>query len=381
MADRSLRVLMISKACIVGIYQHKLEEIARLGVDLLTLVPPSWKDERGETKLERVYTEGYNLQTLPIAFNGNFHLHFYPGLGQWMRDFHPHIVHIDEEPYNFAAWQALYHARKVGAKTLFFSWQNIERNYPPPFSWGERWMLKQVDYALMGTESAAEVWRAKGYKGKLAIIPQFGTDPELFKPSATSRQPSANAKEAELETFRIAYVGRLVEEKGIHLLLEAAARLQGDWRLRIVGSGPMRDVLHSQAEILGIGKRIEWIEWIASTEMPKQYQQMDVLVISSLTRANWKEQFGRVITEAMSSGVPVIGSDSGAIPDIIGDGGLVVPEGDVEALHSALCKLQNDVVLRAQLAERGRARVLAHFTHEQVAAATVAVYREMMSRF
>jgi hypothetical protein len=133
-----LRVLMLSKACIVGIYQRKLEEIAALGIDLLTLVPPSWKDERGEMLLERVYTDGYRLETLPIRRNGDFHLHSYVGLGQRMEDFKPHIVHIDEEPYNAATWQALYHAERVGARSLFFSWQNIERRYPPPFSCGER---------------------------------------------------------------------------------------------------------------------------------------------------------------------------------------------------------------------------------------------------
>jgi hypothetical protein len=102
-----LRILMLSKACIVGIYQRKLEEIARLDVDLLALVPPSWRDERGETMLERAHTEGYQLETLPIALNGNFHLHFYRGLGRRIRAFRPDIVHIDEEPYNLATWQAL----------------------------------------------------------------------------------------------------------------------------------------------------------------------------------------------------------------------------------------------------------------------------------
>ena len=86
---------MLSKACIVGIYQRKLEEIARLGVELLVLVPPSWKDERGETQLERTYTEGYRLEVLPIALNGNFHLHWYPGLGGKIRDFRPDIVIFD----------------------------------------------------------------------------------------------------------------------------------------------------------------------------------------------------------------------------------------------------------------------------------------------
>jgi glycosyltransferase involved in cell wall biosynthesis len=98
-----------------------------------------------------------------------------------------------------------------------------------------------------------------------------------------------------------------------------------------------------------------------------------------LTRRNWKEQFGRVLVEAMASGVPVIGSDSGAIPGVIGDAGLVVPEGDVAALHGALCRLRDDPHLRRELAQRGRQRALAHFTHQQIAAATVEVYRQMMA--
>ena len=82
-----MRVLMVSKACIVGIYQRKLEAIAKLGVNLRVLVPPSWKDERGEQKLERIYTEGYQLIEVPIRFNGYFHLHHYPTIGEHIRDF------------------------------------------------------------------------------------------------------------------------------------------------------------------------------------------------------------------------------------------------------------------------------------------------------
>ncbi len=364
---------MLSKACIVGIYQRKLEEIARLGVDLLALVPPSWKDERGETRLERVFTQGYRLEVVPIAFNGSFHLHFYPGIGKWIRDFRPQIMHIDEEPYNPATWQMLIHARQVGAKTLFFSWQNLNRRYPPPFSWGERQVLKQVDYAIAGTDSAASVWRAKGYRGKLAVIPQFGVDADLFTPrSAVSGQNSVQ------RPFTIGYVGRLVEEKGVSILLEAAARLEGDWRLRIVGSGPLANDLRAQAGRLGIAGRVTFVEWAASTDMPEQYRQLDTLALPSLTRPNWKEQFGRVLTEAMACAVPVIGSDSGAIPDIIGEGGLIVPEGDAAALADGLRRLMDDPAYRAELGSKGRARVLARFTHAQVAAATVAVYREMM---
>jgi glycosyltransferase involved in cell wall biosynthesis len=369
MSDR-LRVLLVSKACIVGIYQRKLEHIAAAGIDLLTIVPPSWKDERGETHLERAFTDGYRLETRPLRLNGNFHLHFYAGLGKAMRDFKPQIVHIDEEPYNLAAWQMMFHARRLKAKTVFFSWQNIQRTYPAPFNWGEQWMLRQVDHAIVGTQSAEQVWRGKGYSGPLTVIPQFGTDPDLFQPVA--ELPTRR------ETFTIGYAGRLVEEKGVQVLLSAVAGLDDPWHLRVLGGGPHQAVLKAQAREIGIGARVSFEPQIPSTAIPAFYRELDVLVLPSLTRPNWKEQFGRVLVEAMASGVPVIGSDSGAIPGVIGDAGLIVPEDDAHALRAALARLQTDFTFRAHLSMLGRERVLAHFTHAHIAAETVAVYREML---
>ncbi|MEO0561778.1 MAG: glycosyltransferase family 4 protein [Chloroflexota bacterium] len=363
-----MRVLMLSKACIVGIYQRKLEYIAAAGVELMTVVPPSWKDERGEQQLERVYTEGYTLHVTPIRFNGNFHLHYYPAIGSIIHAFKPDVVHIDEEPYNVASWHALYHAQHA-AKTLFFSWQNIQRDYPPPFSWGERWVLNTVDAGIAGTDSAAEVWRAKGYTGPLTVIPQFGTDPDLF-------QPAGNRPD---RPFTVGYVGRLVPEKGVDLLLRAVASTDNTTQLRFIGGGPERASLGALAAELGIANRVTFIAQVPSTEMPAQFHTFDVLALPSLTRPNWKEQFGRVLTEAMASGVPVIGSDSGAIPGVVGDAGLIVPEGDPHALCSALSQLRDDTAFRARLGRAGRTRVEAGFTHEQIAAATVDVYAKLLA--
>jgi glycosyltransferase involved in cell wall biosynthesis len=358
---------MISKALVVGIYQRKCEAIAQLGVELCTVVPPSWRDERGDTPLERAYTRGYRLEVLPLVGNGNFHLHTYRGLGRLVREFRPQIVHIDEEPYNVAAWQALWEAKRVGAKALFFSWQNILRRYPPPFAWGEGWVLRGAESAIAGTESAAEVWRAKGFDQPIHVIPQFGTDETLFAPTTNEVRP-----------FTIGYFGRLVEEKGVDLLIEACTRLTSDWRLRLVGGGPQRDALEAQAKRLGVHERLTFVTQVPSLEMPAQYHSVDVLALPSLTRANWKEQFGRVLVEAMMSGISVVGSDSAAIPGVVGDGGLIVPEGDVSALAEALARLQADEALRRALGRQGRARALAHFTHESVALATVKVYRSML---
>lgn len=364
-----MRVLMISKALVVGIYQRKLEEIARLNVELLAVVPSSWRDERGDSPLERVYTNGYELKVLPLVNNGDFHLHFYRGLGDVMRRFQPEIVHIDEEPYNLATWQAMFEAKHCRAKTLFFSWQNILRRYPPPFGWGEAWVLHNVDHVIAGTESAAEVWREKGYRRGITVIPQFGTDAALFHPPVD---------QAGNRPFTIGYFGRLVEEKGVHLLLDAAARLTGNWRLLLVGGGPMQAALMERAARLGIEQRLSFMPQVASMQMPALYHRIDVLALPSLTRRNWKEQFGRVLVEAMMSSVAVVGSDSAAIPGVVGDGGLIVPEGDVAALAAALERLQQNADLRQSLAAKGRARALAHFTQEQVAASTVKVYQVLM---
>jgi len=363
-----MRVLMVSKACIVGIYQRKLEAIAQQGIALTVCVPPSWKDERGEQKLERVYTDGYDLKAIPIRFNGNFHLHHYPTLGQHIRDFQPDIVHIDEEPYNLATWQALYHARRAGAKSLYFSWQNIKRNYLPPFSWGERWVFQHVDYGLVGTDDAGDVMRTKGYKGKLATIPQFGTDSDLFQP-APSRPD---------RPFTIGFIARIVPEKGVDILLNAVTKLQGDWRLRLVSGGSAIDEMKALAQSLGIADKVEFVGQLPSTDLPAEYHKIDVLVLPSLTRPNWKEQFGRVLVEAMASGVPIIGSDSGAIPTVIGDAGLVTPEGDVTMLTNAIQTVMDKTDLRADLIQRGRERFLSHFTHDSIARATVDVYHEML---
>jgi glycosyltransferase involved in cell wall biosynthesis len=353
----------------VGADQRKLEEMARLpGVDLRVLVPPSWRDARGDLVLERAHVEGYDLRVTPIRFNGHFHAHYYPQFNRQVRAFRPDIVHIDEEPYNLATWHALWHARRSGAKTLFFSWQNIARRYPLPFRLGERWVLRRVDYAIVGTPSAAQVWRRKGYRGPLAVIPQFGVDPDLFCPPPRPREGG---------TFVVGFVGRLVEEKGGAVLLDALAHIDGVWQLDILGDGPDKPALVEQARRLHIADRITF-GTLPSTRMPGYYQGIDALVVPSLTRPNWKEQFGRVIVEAMSCGVPVIGSASGNIPDVMGDAGLIVPEGDSAALAERLHQVMRSPDLRRDLAAQGRQRVLDRYTQAQVAAQTVAVYHAML---
>jgi len=375
-----MRVLMISKACLVGTYQRKLEEIARFpDVELMVVVPSSWQEEGRTVQLERAHTEGYDLVVEPLVFNGSFHFHLYPRLGRRLRAFRPDLVHIDEEPYNLATLHALWLAKRSGARALWFTWQNLKRDYPLPFRLVESYTLDRTDYAIAGSEGAAEVWREKGYTGPMAVIPQFGVDPDLFAPSAMGRLERLSARRDAARGFTIAYVGRLVPEKGVDVLLDALADLPGVWRLRIVGHGPEEEELKAQTRLLGLSHRVTFEGWLPSVRMPAFYRQLDALVLPSRSRPNWVEQFGRVLIEAMACAVPVIGSDCGEIPHVIGDAGLVFPEDDPAALREALIRLTRDVDLWADLARRGRERVLSHFTQERIAARTVSVYRRVMS--
>jgi len=360
---------MVSKACLVGIYQRKLEEIVRHGgVELMVVVPPYWREGGKDTPLERAHTRGYDLVVEPMALNGQFHLHFYPHLRRRIRAFQPDIVHLDEEPYNLATFHGMVLARRAGCRTLWFTWQNLLRRYPPPFSAIERYCLRHADGVIAGTQAAAGVWRAKGYGGPLAVIPQFGVDPQVFSPSVR-REPRRG--------FVVGFAGRLIEHKGVDLLLKAVAGLPGV-RVEILGTGRLRGQLEEMAERLGLGGQVVFRGVLPSTRMPEFYSALDVLVLPSRSQPTWVEQFGRVLVEAMACGVPVVGSDCGEIPNVIGGGGLVFPEGDVERLQVHLSRLVADPGLRAELARRGRERVLARYTQAQVAARTVAFYREMV---
>ncbi len=367
-----MKILMVSKALVVGAYQRKLTEIARVSdVEMVAVVPPSWRDRSYEMKLEPSEHDGYELIASPLALNGNYHLFFFPRLGRIIDEQRPDVVHIDEEPYNAATFLAALAARRRHIPYVFFTWQNLARSYPPPFRWTERFVHRTAHVAIAGTESAATVLRAKGYSGPVAVIPQFGVDPEIYRPAAGPRHDSGRP-------FAIGFAGRLVPEKGVPLLVEACSKLTFDFRLTILGGGPAEPEIRASVDRFGLQRRVEMPGPLPSTHMPGWLQQLDVLVLPSLSQPSWVEQFGRILVEAMASRVPVVGSTCGELPNVIGDGGLTFLEGDAPGLASTLERLASDSDLRAEFGKRGRERVLAHYTGERVATETAGVYQRLL---
>jgi glycosyltransferase involved in cell wall biosynthesis len=369
-----MRVLMISKALVAGTSQRKLEEIAKLpDIELTLVTPPYWQSDDGSKQvLERLYTNGYRIIETPIKFNGNFHLHYYPQLGRIMREVRPQVVHIDEEPYNLTTYLAMRLARQQKARPLFFTWQNLYRDYPLPFRQMELSNYKHAAAAIVGNRDASAVLRRKGYQGPIQIIPQFGFDTEIYKRSAPRipRQPD--------DPFIIGFIGRLKEEKGLSLIVEALTMLPDYCRAVFIGNGPMKATLTEQAARLGLTERVIFKSGVPTSQVPREMEQWDVHVLPSLTRPNWIEQFGRTLAEAMSCETPVIGSSSGEIPHVIGDAGLVFKEGDARELSRCVEKLLTDPALYAELAKRGRQRVLENYTQQRIAQQTYEVYLSIL---
>jgi glycosyltransferase involved in cell wall biosynthesis len=367
-----MRVLMLSKALVTSVYQQKLEELAALpDIELLAVVPPHWLEGRvGAMPLVRRPSEraNYELAVEPMRFNGHHHTHYYPGLARRMREFKPDLVHIDEEPFNLVAAHAMRLARRHKARTVFFTWQNLHRRYPPPFSTFERYVYARANAAMSGSEEAADVLRRKGFKKRIDVIPQFGVDPQLYRPlPAPGHEPT------------IGYYGRLVPEKGVETLIEASGLMPSRPRIVIVGSGEHRVAIEHLAEQMGVRDRVTFRGSLPGEEIPAMLAELDVVVVPSRTMPNWKEQFGRVIVEAMACQVPVIGSDSGEIPNVIGDAGIIFPEGDAEALAVQLDNLLHDPQRAERLGQAGRERVLTRYTHERIARATYELYQDVLA--
>lgn len=297
------------------------------------------------------------------------------GFAKIVVSFGPNLLHVDEEPSSPATLLMALIARKAKLPMVFFSWENL----PIKLNW-----LASVTYtlnlrlangAIAGTAEAAQVLRSAGFSKPLAVIPQLGIEPTIFKP-----QPSKDGIHGlKNKVFTIGFVGRITPEKGVWVLMDALVALRHlSWQLLLVGEGPLRRSWLAEAQKKGIADRVIWVPPVPRQEVARYMNAMEVLVLPSLTTPRWKEQFGRVLVEAMACGVPVIGSNSGAIPEVVGEGGIIVPEGDAIALANAILRLMNNSEERYQIGSRGRNKVLASYTNQQICAATVRFWEEIL---
>lgn len=373
---KKIRVLFLSKPYVAASYRQKFQLMAadpRFEIGLI--VPHNWAGQDFETDLRDTYW----IRRLPLFFNGRNHFHLYRGLAAAFDEFAPDVFNIEEEHYSLVTAQALLLAKKRGVPCTFYTWQNIHKNYPLPFSWIERLVFRSCPLAIAGNQEAVDILRKKGFQKPAYVLPQMGADTATLAKIPNETRAAVFGPDSGLEkAFIVAFAGRVVEEKGIQDLIQALPSLLDlPIHLVILGSGPYQDALKEEAEKLQVSERVHFLGSKKSTDVYRYLRQIDVLALPSHTKSNWKEQFGRILVEAMLSGAVVLGSDSGEIPRVIRGGGLVFPEGNVSVLAQRLRTLCESPRLTKKLAAKGKRRAQSHFTNEVIAARTLDAMLEL----
>jgi glycosyltransferase involved in cell wall biosynthesis len=289
--------------------------------------------------------------------------------------YRPDVIHIIGEASYLSTRQVIRWGtrRWPGVPITLYAAQNIVMKLPVPFNRLELRTHHAVDHAFPITPAALTVLRAKGYRGPATIVP-LGVDTTVFTPG-----PPAPPQ----RRFTVGFVGRLEPHKGVRELLTTVEQLDAD--LVVVGRGSLSPAVREFAARRP--SRVTLRDWADHTALPALIAQMDVLVLPSVEVVQrnvvpWigiplREQFGRVLVEAMACGVPVVGSDVGEIPYVIGDAGLTFPGGDLAGLTERLQRLRDQPALREELAARGRKRALTVFGWDRAADRMWAVWQSL----
>jgi glycosyltransferase involved in cell wall biosynthesis len=378
--DETVKVLVITRALAqFATTDAKFCEIAKRGVNLTVASPTRWAGT--DRELRDVKGIGYEVLLHKCSFSGTRsdrvgnHLYFYPWISRVIGREKWDLVHIDEEPFNLATYLALRACRKHCVPTIFATYQNINKNYPPPFNLFESYVFENASGAIAFNQEALSLLHLRGFKKTAAYIPP-GVDARVFcKQDARGlrRDLAANG------LFVIGFMGRIHHDKGLDTLVKTLTLLPKDSMLVLVGRGPDQAHLETVINRLRLENRVHWVPWVDSCQVAEYMSAFDVLVLPSRTCPNWKEQFGRVLVETMSCETCVVGSDSGDIPNVIGDAGLIFHEGDERELAGHLRRLMDDHSLRENLGRRGRQRVLERFAYEKIARDSVDFYEQICS--
>lgn len=370
------RLAVVSHSAVEESYRRKWELVARAGWEVLLLVPPAWPEaarlvrarpgKRGRLRVEivRGFWAGHVARWIPRGL--------YPRLAE----FRPDIIHAEEEFYSLSCWSASRAARRLGVPFSFFTWENIRRRYRRIQEYTLRGVLAGSAGAVAGNHDGLAVLRRRGFRGPAVVIPQYGVDPAAFRP-----RPAAACRRAlgwPVAGRMVGYVGRFVPEKGVETLVSAVARLQPGIRLVLAGSGPGEGELRKMAG-KALPGRVIFQGPLPRSRMPVLLGALDALVLPSRTTPEWKEQFGRVLAEAMACGRPVLGSSSGEIPAVIGDARAVFRESDAAGLARKLENISGRGAGRSP-ASALRARALSRFSEESVSRRTRIFLESLIDR-
>src|SRR3989344_5802087 len=295
-----MRVLITSRSYVdTSSGLHEQLDILAEKVDLYVMMPKEYKRELKEyiVNESEFLNKKYKVFLMDLIFlKRDSALFYYKNMKAVLDKIKPDIIHIEEEPWTLFNYLLIKYSKQYNSKIIIFSWENIYQEFRFPLNYFEKYSIKNADYYLPGNEDAMEILIRKGWNKGVKVIPRYGINLNSF-----------------------------VRDES----------LRGKWNGFVIG----------------------FVKTINYKEMNRYISAFDVLVLPSITMPRWKEQFGHVLIEAMACGVPVIGSDSGEIPRVIGNAGLIFKEKDLFELKGCLLTLKNNSELYNRLVKSGHQRV------------------------
>jgi glycosyltransferase involved in cell wall biosynthesis len=349
-----LRVLRVYHGGRNPAHRARERALRAVGVDVTLVVPATWPEGDGETRLS---AEDFPILELPVARPANVNRHAYSDprrLERLIREVKPDALDIHEEPFSVAARQWLA-AAPAELPVVMYTAQNVDKRFPPPFSTHERRAHRRVTALYPCSRQAASVARGKGFAGLIEVIP-LGYDPSMYREGEQKLD----------DDLVLGLFGRLVPEKGVTDAVRILARMHAarPTRLVVAGSGPEEAAARELASSLDVADRLEFLPWQSAAELAATYRTAHVVLVPSRPTETWTEQFGRVIVEAQASGAVVAGYASGSIPEVAGDAAILADVGDVSQLADRVVQFVADPADYARRRERGialsRTRTWAH---------------------
>ncbi len=377
-----MKILYIGHTYTIRANQEKIAALAKVSssngpVEITLVTPHAWRGPLYRNKTDRFDTSlapkvaHHIVRAFFIGKESGYV--FAPSVFSLIARVQPDIVHVEQGAYALSYAQILFGLKlfSPNSRALFFTWWNLPYGPHGVKRIAERFNLAHSAAAIAGNVAARNILQEHGFKRQIQVLPQLGIDVSKFS-SGTPNRISQH--------FTIGYAGRITEEKGVLDLVQAIATLPNREKLQLylIGAGSALTAVQGTARELGVP--VLYHGAVRNEELPEHLARMDVLVLPSRTTPIWVEQFGHILLEAMAVGIPVIGSSSGEIPNVIGDAGIIFDEGNARALADALELLRNNRLERERFAALGKNRVTRYYTHERIADVQMQLYDWMMER-
>lgn len=264
--------------------------------------------------------------------------HYLAGLEEALRGFD--LVHTAETYFRYT--QQCLDAKKRGyvKKVIATVLENIPHNNEG--IWGRKKFKErarnELDHIIALTQKTKDALIREGADpANITVIPHF-VDTKRFQPT----KPAMARRSSKIKTLTVLFVGRLEKYKGVFDILEAARLLATDEALKeysltflFVGEGTQKDAMQDLIRQWKLEKNVQFTS-SSYDDMPDIYEKGDIFVAPSRPTTTWEEQYCTALLEAQAAGLPIVTTDTGGIPENIGDAGLIVPSGNVGELAHAL---------------------------------------------